>query len=162
AHERLLCLDAYLRKSQLRSAKCQTSLLATARYICHLAGRLLRQRRIREICKVPAPHVPQRLIWQDGEALCLTPEFHAYLGGHIPGWLRLGELSPQPGTWEKRSYMQISDGRKAVLIQRRQSGLLFSLRALLGRRPLLSPEVRRAGLHFRLERYGIGTARLLA
>jgi tRNA A-37 threonylcarbamoyl transferase component Bud32 len=160
--EQLVCLRAYLRKSRGCGAKRQSSLRSAASSIGHLASRLLRQRRIRELRKVPAPNHAQGLIWQDGEALCLTPEFQADLAGHIPDWLGLANLPRQPGSWEKRAWVELPESRHALLIRRRQSRLLGGLWDLLRRRRQASPELRQAGLLLRLERYGIRTCRLLA
>ena len=138
------------------------TLRVSALSIGRQARRLLRQRRIREVCKVPAANAPQRVVWQDGEALCLTPDFQAELAGDIPDWLRLANFSPRPGNGEMSTWVGLPQGRQALLIRRRESRPLGGVWALLRRRPRVSPELRLAGLLFRFERFGIRAPRVLA
>jgi tRNA A-37 threonylcarbamoyl transferase component Bud32 len=159
--ERLECLRAYLRTSRMRSGQGRTSLRSSARQIRRLANRLLCQRRFRELRQVPVASAAPALIWQDGEAFCLTPQFQSDLEGCIPDWLVRASFSCQPKGLETRSWMEIPKGRRALLIRRR-GRLPSGLWAFLRRRSPVSPELRRAGLLFRLERYGIRVPRLLA
>jgi tRNA A-37 threonylcarbamoyl transferase component Bud32 len=159
--ERRACLRTYCRQSGIGSSGWKR-LRSIALSIHRQASRLLRQRRIREICAVQATGVAQRVIWQDGEALCLTPEFHVELSGHIPDWLRLANFPDRRGNWEISDWVPLPQGKRALLLRRRESRLLDALGALVGRRSPVSPELRLAGLLFRLERYGIRTPRLLA
>ena len=159
--ERLACLHAYCKKSESDGHKAKR-LRASAHSIRHQANRLLHQRRIRELCQVPAANATQSVIWQDGEALCLTPDFHAELAGHIPDWLRLANFPARPGSWEMSNSVALPQARQALLVRRRDRQLLNILWALLRRRPRVSPELRLAGLLFRLERYGVGAPRVLA
>lgn len=160
--ERLFCLRAYLRASKAHRGKGRMNLRSVVHTIGRIAGRILGQRRLRELRRVPVPNRAQGLIWQDGEALCLTPEFQADLAGHIPDWLRLASFPSQPGSWEARTWVDLPQSRQALLIRRRESHLLSTLWSLLRRRPPVSPELRQAGHLLRLERYGIRTGRLLA
>src|SRR5262249_44613723 len=84
------------------------------------------------------------------------------LAGRIPEWLQLANLPAQPRHSETRSWVKLRGASQALLLRRRDRGLLSSLWAWLRRRPPASPEVRRAGLVFRLRRYGIRAPRLLA
>jgi tRNA A-37 threonylcarbamoyl transferase component Bud32 len=194
--ERLECLRAYLRTSRMRSEQGRTRLASSVAQIHHLAIRLLRQRRIQELRHVPVDGAAPALVWQDGEALCLTPEFQCDLEGRMPYWLVLASgsserraLCPPCGTAvqgtrgcptaginpaarssvpqyarngrETHSWVDLPDERRALLVRRR-SHSLRGLWSWLRRCPAASPELRRAGLLFRLERYGIRVPRLLA
>jgi len=53
-------------------------------------------------------------------------------------------------------------GGQAFFIRRRTDRFLSWLAAWFGGKPVSTPEVRQAGLLFRLQRYGVSTARLLA
>jgi tRNA A-37 threonylcarbamoyl transferase component Bud32 len=161
ARERLACLRAYWQKSKTGGHKGKR-FRALAHSIRRQANRLLRQRRIREVCKVPSVNATPSVIWQDGEALCLTPDFHAELAGHIPDWLRLANFADRPGSWEMNTWVALSQARQAVLLRRRDSQPWNILWALLRRRRRVSPELRLAGLLFRLQRFGIGAPRVLA
>ena len=160
--ERIACLRAYLRQFRPGGSTRRLSLRSRALAIRRRADRLLRQRRIRELAQVPAEKHAQRLIWQDGEALCLTLDFHADLAGRIPDWLRLGNAPARPRSWETHTWVDVPEARRALLVYRRQRRLLSALWAWLRRRSVSSPEVRRAGLLFRLQRYGMHVPRLLA
>jgi hypothetical protein len=104
----------------------------------------------------------QRLIWQDGEALCLTPQFQANLEGQTPDWLVLARLPAQPTRLELRSMVALPTHRPGQLLRRRKNRFWQWLWTRLRGKLLTSAEVRNAGLLFRLERSGIPVPRLLA
>jgi tRNA A-37 threonylcarbamoyl transferase component Bud32 len=162
ARERLACLRAYCQGSETAGKKGKRLLQTSARSIHCQARRLLRQRRIREMCQVPATKAAQSVIWRDGEALCLTPGFQAALAGDIPDWLRFTNFPPRRRDWETSTWVALPQASRALLVRRSESRFLRGLWGLLRRRPRVSPEVRLAGLLFRLERYGIRAPRLLA
>jgi tRNA A-37 threonylcarbamoyl transferase component Bud32 len=155
--ERLSCLVAYL-----RTVPGRVRLSPIALRIHRISKQLLCQRRIREVQKRPSPAVKQALLWQDGEALCLTPEFQAALAGNTPDWLLLARLPAQPRNLEIRTVVSVPLPHSALLLRRRTSSLVGRLWAWLRGRPVISPELRNAGLLFRLQRHGVPTARLLA
>jgi tRNA A-37 threonylcarbamoyl transferase component Bud32 len=155
--ERLTCLFAYLRNSSRRAG-----LSPTALRIHRISKRLLGQRRIREMRLQPQAGIKQSLVWQDGEALCLTPEFQAALGGQTPDWLLLKRMPAQPRSLEIRTVVSVPLPHPALLLRRRTSSLMNRLWAWLRGQPVISPELRQAGLLFRLQRQGVPTARLLA
>lgn len=160
--ERLVCLRAYCKKSKIGSHKGRRLLRASAFSIRRRADSLLRQRRIREVCKVPAANAAQSVIWEDGEALCLTPDFRSDLAGRIPDWLRLANSATQAGSWKRSTWVSFPQARRALLIRRRETRVLSGLWWLLRRPRQASPELRLAGLLFRFERYGIRAPRVLA
>jgi tRNA A-37 threonylcarbamoyl transferase component Bud32 len=160
--ERTLCLRAYLRTCRTHNVAGDASLLRSVYGIAYRTCRLLRQRRIREIRRLPALTSPQKLVWIDGEKLCLTPECQDALAGTVPQWLLLKNLPGRPRRLVERTWVALGENRPALLVRRRSwhfwDGWLSWLR---GRRPT-APELRQAGLLFRLERSGIRTPRLLA
>jgi Lipopolysaccharide kinase (Kdo/WaaP) family len=158
--DRLTCLRAYLRHCRLHHVEGTIQLMHSACHIFSKTTRLLPQRRIQESRRVPSVG-NQTLLWLDGEALCVTPEFHAQLGGELPGWLKLASLPASPRNLElcDRVWLGPAEG---FLIRRRRTRILEGLWNWMLRRRGTSPELRQAGLMFRLGRAGIETPRLLA
>ena len=160
--ERVACLRAYLRACRLQRTADKEDVLRTAFHILRYEERLLRQRRIRELRQPPLATGIQSVIWQNGEALCLTPEFHSALRGQTPDWLDLAQLPERPRSLRAETVVVLPGGRQGLLVRRRESGILRGLWTWLhGRRPT-SPELCKAGLLFRLQRHGVRTPRLLA
>jgi tRNA A-37 threonylcarbamoyl transferase component Bud32 len=160
--ERIFCLRAYLRKCRERDVHGQPNLLQAAYQIYYRARRLLSQRRVRELRQLPLTAVPQRLVWLDGEALCVTPEFLAELDGRVPSWLVLRNLPRRPRTLHLCAAVPLTDTRQVLLTRRRENRLLNRLWARLRGGRFASPELRQASLIFRLERFGVPMPRLLA
>ncbi len=156
--ERLACLRAYLcHPAASRSQDLRRTIVRVRRK----AAALRRRRHIREQLQPPLAIGVQNLIWLDGEALCVTRDYWADLGQKLPPWLS----PPVQAGWQCR-VTQVSvplpGGGTGVLVRRRQFRPLGWLLGLLRRRPPTSPELRQAGLLFRLQRYGVHTPRLLA
>jgi hypothetical protein len=140
---------------------------------------LLRRRHVREIRQESLEPGTQNLIWLDGEALCLTREFLEALEGVIPVWLTPRSEEPTNDdkppithwlTFIRRSLPIANRTRIEVPLPGNGTGILVRRRAhqpwwwlylLLGIKALPSPEMRQAGILFRLQRYGIATPRLL-
>jgi tRNA A-37 threonylcarbamoyl transferase component Bud32 len=150
--DRLTCLRAYLGDV--------IGFRAAARQVRARAQRLLRKQHVREARDCLLPLGRQAVIWLDGEALCVTPEFWRELGGRLPDWLRLRSDEAVPPL--VRTVVPLGGGRRGLLVRRRETGLLRWLWLGLRRRPLLSPELREAGALFRRQRQGAGGPRLLA
>lgn len=123
-----------------------------------LAVALLRKRHIREV-RLSQPAPGQGVLWLDGEALCVTARFHAELRGNIPRWLR-GPNSTTEGL--TKVVVPLAHGRRGLLVWRRRRQPLRWLWSLLWGKPLVTPEVREAGLLFRHQRHGLPAPRLLA
>jgi hypothetical protein len=160
--ERILCLRAYLRECRVRKVVRPSGLLHSAYRILALQRRLLRRRRIRELREVPLTSGCQDLVWRDGEGLCLTPEFQAVLQGKFPDWLWLANLPSGLFQSEVNTTVDIAEGRKALLVRRRERCSFGRLWSWLRSRRHTSPEIRQAGLLFRLQRYRIPGPRVLA
>jgi tRNA A-37 threonylcarbamoyl transferase component Bud32 len=161
--ERLVCLRAYLKASckDEPGASVAGSLREWARVIRRETRRLLRKRHVREASLCPLPDGEQELLWIDGEALCVTPDFWAGLRGEVPGWLKLDEPD-ESAEGTTRTVVLLPGGRRGLLVRRRCNQPLRWLWTEFRRRPLVSPEVRQAGTLFRLQRYGDSAPRLLA
>jgi tRNA A-37 threonylcarbamoyl transferase component Bud32 len=170
SRDRLACLQAYCsyRGIGFRSGLSfdRIGILSHITHIRGQAARLLTRRRIRELRQPPLAAGSQSLIWLDGEALCVTPEFQAALKGQGLPWLAQWHTPPvtrgpvdQPLVETLAPFARTGP---ATLVRRWVSRPLRRLWDRLWRRPLTSPEVRQAGLIFRLQRYGIATPRLLA
>lgn len=158
--ERLACLRAYL-KATLPRSLVSAAVRRAIQHITQATQRLLRHRHIREQRQPLLPGVAQRLIWLDGEALCVTPELHAMLNPEPSSSDEEGkplDAAPQrllqagglPGPFQ------------ATLVRRRADWHLRSLWAWLRGKQLQSCEVRQAALLFRLQRYGVQVPRLFA
>jgi tRNA A-37 threonylcarbamoyl transferase component Bud32 len=119
--------------------------------------RLLSRRHIQKERASPPPVASQGILWLDGEALCVTQEFWEEIGGIVPDWLPM----PSEGT-NVSQRVDLPDGRQALLLRRRRENPLSWLWSLLRGRPLLSPELRQAGLLFRRVKHGQDGPRVLA
>lgn len=159
--DRLACLVSYLRCCAFGPGGGVPGLRQTILQVLHYRQRLRRCRHLREQCQTPAP-AGQGLLWLDGEALCVTPEFHAALNGRVPAWLGCAAMPGAPRNHVRRTVVSVPGARQAVLVRRQSSRPLHALWTWLRWRPRIAPELRQAGLLFRLERYGIGVPRLLA
>jgi tRNA A-37 threonylcarbamoyl transferase component Bud32 len=158
--ERLVMLHAYLRASLPRTL-VRDGWRAIVERIERFAQRLLRHRHIREQRQSPVAGGVQRLIWLDGEALCVTPELQAALGRQTPHWLTTG--APL-GTRQRlrQATVAVPGVAQATLVRRRADWPLRWLWAWLRGKHVQSREVRQAAILFRLQRYGVVTPRLLA
>jgi hypothetical protein len=137
--------------------------LSRAAYcILKLERPLRQQRRIREMRHLILIPLAQGLIWHDGEALCLTSEFQSELRGRIPSWLLLDQLPAQPHRFHRQLRVSLPQGGQGLLTIRREVQPLAGLWSWLWRRRPTSPELRQAGLLFRLQRAGVVAPRLLA
>jgi hypothetical protein len=155
--DRLACLHAYLRTT-LAGPPPRHFRLAAARWIDNLARRLLRRRTVREQRQSQSPIGSQRLIWMDGEALCVTPEFHAAVQGRVPAW-----LTTSPGRKGVEFLtVDVPGAPHAHFVSRDRSDWFRWLWCRLRGKPFVSLELRRLGLIHRLQRYGIVTPRVLA
>jgi tRNA A-37 threonylcarbamoyl transferase component Bud32 len=160
--ERVTCLLSYLRatgvprRGRIHLARELLATIATA------ANRLLQQRRIREQRQAVHSPLKQSVIWQDGEALCLTPELEAVLKGQLPDWLRLSNLPLAPRLLRLTTKVSLSPAQTALLIRHREGCWLTGLWQWLWRRPLSTNLVRQAGQLFRLQRQGLPGPRVLA
>jgi hypothetical protein len=112
-----------------------------ARGIRRWTQRLLRKRRLREERDRPLVIGRRAVLWLDGEALCVLRDFWDELDGQIPSWLVPG------GSAEDR--VPLPGGRQGLLVRRRRDQPLRWLWARFCQRPLVSPELRRAGVLFR-------------
>jgi tRNA A-37 threonylcarbamoyl transferase component Bud32 len=153
--ERLACLRAYLRASG------RPLMSGDLRLIGRFADALLRRRHVREQHQTPLGTGTQNLIWLNGEALCVTREFWARCGGELPAWLAACGAAPLAGRLVS-AQVELPDGGRAVLVRRRRFQPLRWLWGRLRRRRPASPELRQAGMLFRLQRHGVPTPRLLA
>jgi hypothetical protein len=157
--DRLACLRAYLR-SILAIRTPRRFRQQCVRQIGRQAERLLRRRPVREQRQTAAVIGAQQLIWLDGEGLCVTPEFHAALHDRERFQELIREEMPVAGL--SRQPLNVPGLGQTTLIRRWSHTSWRWLWAWLGGRRWLSPEVRQAGLLFRLQRYGIGAPQLLA
>jgi tRNA A-37 threonylcarbamoyl transferase component Bud32 len=155
-----LALGAYPQEGERRAMRRRMK--SMARSILQLADRLLRRRRIREQRRPPLAGDVQHLVWLDGEALCISLDLHASLRGWLPEWLVLDNLPAWPPRLELRETVATPLAPQALLVRRRENRFLARARAWLRGRAFTAPELRQAGLVFRLQRYGIRTPRLLA
>jgi tRNA A-37 threonylcarbamoyl transferase component Bud32 len=157
--ERLRCLRAYLRASGAQlPGRCFRDLIAR---VCRQARWLLRRHAIREVRQACLPIGQQSLVWLDGEALCVTREFHDALHGETPRWL-VPDADSGGRNRVREEHVSVPGARQAVLVRRWSYRPLRWLWRRLRGRPLTSPELQQAAALFRLQRHGISTPRLLA
>ncbi len=149
--ERLLCLRTYLRACGLEEP-------VRVGDVERHAARLERRRYVREM-RDPAPAVVHRLIWLDGEALCVTPQFQEKWKGPLPQSMLLKESTTDAGIPQQ---IKLPNGSQATLVRRDEARFFSSLWGLFHARSHDAPEVCQAALLFRLERHGLLAPRLLA
>jgi tRNA A-37 threonylcarbamoyl transferase component Bud32 len=162
ARERLLCWRSYLAGTTDGHLLRGRRRIELARGIRRMAERLLRRRHIRGVRHCPQALGTQGIVWLDGEALCVTQEYWAALGGRTPDWLT---LVSEAGTWTGRSegtVVNLPGGRAGLLVASRYHRPLQWLWSAIRGRPWMAPEVRQAGRLFRMERHGLDAPRLLA
>jgi hypothetical protein len=155
--ERLACFRAYLRAA-IPFRPPPTFGQRAVHAIEHEAQRLLRRRKVREQRATTVAAGGQRLIWLDGEALCVTPEFYDEAGHSLPAWLPPSTLSRNGVQHE---WVSLPSGQ-AELVRRRSADVLTWLWSSWRRKSLPSPELVQLGLLFRLQRHSIITPRVLA
>jgi hypothetical protein len=160
--DRLHCLRAYLRSCRAGRAVRVESLLRCVFQILQWEKRLLRRRRVREMRHIRGNAEAQNLVWLDGEALCVTPQFLERVGGKVPDRLVLDSMPQQPRRILEQYELALPGGGYGVLTRRRTVHRFMGWWCRLrGTRPT-SPEVREAGVLFRSQRLGIRAPRLLA
>jgi len=157
--DRLACLHAYL-KATVPGRPPRAFRRRAAQEIADQARRLLRHRHVREARQMVVESGEQRVIWLDGEALCVTPAFRAALD-QPPSWLG-SETTLQRHRDSTQATVALPGPLHATLVRRRADWSLRWLGRWLVGRHIMSREVRQAGLLFRLQRAGIATPRLLA
>jgi tRNA A-37 threonylcarbamoyl transferase component Bud32 len=159
--ERLVFLKAYLQA--VVPVRAPRAFCRRAVYMIeHEAQRLLQRRQVREQRETKLAIGAQRLIWLDGEALCVTPEFYSAVRQQIPEWLAVASSPQVSGNYVRRSIVNVPGASSATLVQRCVTMVLSRLWSWWPGKPYASPEMRQLGLLFRLQRQGIATPRLLA
>jgi tRNA A-37 threonylcarbamoyl transferase component Bud32 len=155
--DRLACLRSYLQSVQspatVRSRSSRRQWKIAVQTIVGHADRLMTRRRILDLRHEPSISANQQLVWLDGEAMCVTPDYLAILNGRVPDYL---SVSPTLTT------VSIEDGSRGLLLRRQSRRPLTRFGAWLGRKRLTSPELEAAAVAFRLERFGLSSPRLLA
>jgi tRNA A-37 threonylcarbamoyl transferase component Bud32 len=149
--ERLICLHAYLR--ELHSPLGAEEAKRWAHGIRRWTRRLLRRGRLRAERDRPLAIGERSVLWLDGEALCVLRDFWDELDGQVPAWLGAGD--------DAETVVPLPGGRQGLLVRRRRDLPLAWLWAKFCQRPLVSPELRRAGMLFRQDKQD-GRPRLLA
>jgi len=160
--ERLLCLRAYLHAAGRRILRTEGLFALVARRIRWYSDRLLRHRYVRELRHAPLRPEEQSLVWLDGEAACVTPQFQADMGARLPGILTLVRSPVGPGATVDCRTVSLVAERSARLVRRREARPWRWLWDWLRRQRPASPELEQAATLFRLQRYGIPLPRLLA
>jgi tRNA A-37 threonylcarbamoyl transferase component Bud32 len=158
---RLVCLLAYLRESRKREALPTPCLRLAAETIQKLTPQLLTRRHIRQARQTATTQFSQNVIWLNGEALCVTPDFLKHIKDQpdlLKSFSTLGCRSSQV----ERKEIALGNNQPGILTCRRERRLGALLRNKLLGKKWTAPEVRQAGLLFRLQRLGIATPRLLA
>jgi hypothetical protein len=102
------------------------------------------------------------VIWRNGEALCVSADLEERMPDPVPRFLSLETLPRRPAWLLLRETVQVEGLGAADLSRTRRISYLQPLhRAVRTTRPT-SPELRLAGMIFRLERLGLPVSRVLA
>jgi tRNA A-37 threonylcarbamoyl transferase component Bud32 len=124
-------------------------------------ARLLKRRRIQDQRTIPTKTDNPCLIWLDGEALCVTPEFLASVMGKVPSVIRKAcQASDAPKA--RTQPILLPSGRTAILYRHNCSRPLAWLWASLRGHALTSPLIEEAGRLFRCRLLGLPAPRVLA
>jgi tRNA A-37 threonylcarbamoyl transferase component Bud32 len=158
--DRTTCLFAYLRETRKQNAFAVPTLRVAAEGIQKQAAQLLKRRHVRQARQAILTQVSQNVIWLNGEGLCVTPEF-LEKAKKAPESLGFSSLDYRPNGLERKE-IEFGAGYSATLTCRQENRPISWLKDQLLGRKWTSPEVRQAGLLFRLQRLGILTPRLLA
>jgi tRNA A-37 threonylcarbamoyl transferase component Bud32 len=159
--ERWRCLAAYLASCRA-SGEWAPDLGRLGRAIHAESLRISKRRRLREQAKVRNPETGPLVTWLDGEALCTTAELAPCLEKTHPIWLALANLPDRPAQLELHERVNLEGVGNADLTRRRQRNYSHWWRRLTGRERPSSPELRHAGILFRLEKIGMPVPRVLA
>src|SRR5262249_32202479 len=146
--ERLTCLRSYLAGS---SGTTVPGWMDAAWAVRRQATKLLRKRHVRAVRSCPQPFGKQGILWLDGDAQCVSQQSWEELAGRTRGGLR---LASGPETVATRKRATLPGGQEAMLVQARRSQPLRWLWAEFRGRPLVSAEVRQAGVLFGAWRHG--------
>jgi tRNA A-37 threonylcarbamoyl transferase component Bud32 len=153
-NERFTCLRAYL-----RAAGDYPPVTRLLRMLRARAAKLRHRRSFRELRQPPLPTARQRLIWVEGEALCVTRDFWRACEGRLPDWLTRAARE----TVNRRHTTPFAlPGGRALLTRGPAARWWQAWLARLRGRRYTSPELRRAELIGRLRRFGVPVPRLLA
>jgi tRNA A-37 threonylcarbamoyl transferase component Bud32 len=160
--ERLACLRAYFQA--IGENECDVRRVIPR--ILRRASGLLQRRHVREQHHKPLGTGTQNLMRLNGEALCVTREFWESCQGELPAWLSAASHGEATACLSDRKWLTVGrvplpNGGYGILVCRRAFRPLAWLWARLRRRSPVSPELRQAGLLFRLQRHGVPTPRLL-
>jgi tRNA A-37 threonylcarbamoyl transferase component Bud32 len=164
--ERLTGFLVYLRataQTRVPRSFCMAALECIRRHTLQLR----QKRRIREQHHVPPATGKQNLIWLDGEALCVTREFQEEIKQYVRGdirtcldWMRSADMTARSAV--EKLVIDIAGPRCRTLIRRRTNRPIRWLAHALRGHALSSPELEQMAILFRLQRFGVGTPRLLA
>jgi tRNA A-37 threonylcarbamoyl transferase component Bud32 len=150
--DRLRLLWAYRRVLRQSDSTCSFAFLA--RKIANESKALRCRGSIREQRQVPLSANSQRLVWLDGEALCVIPELVEDF--QKPILRQMTEDSSSDGQW-----LIFADGRCGKLEAHRYHLSMSRWWARLRGRAWRSPELRHQRLLFHLERHHITAPRVL-
>jgi hypothetical protein len=158
----MACLKAYLDESEIQPGRQSAKLTIALRSVVLLREALLRNRKVQQMRHSAPACGRSRVIWRDGEALCVTEEFDNSLGSSIPDWLQY-DRTAAPGRNAERSLRIHASGLKcAELTFRRETQIFAGLSAWLRGKQLVSSSVRRAGRLFREHHEGNQARKVLA
>ncbi len=126
------------------------------------AARISKRRRLRELVNAPSRKTEPGLIWRDGEALCVTAELDEKIRDVIPPYLALANLPARPLNLRLQEAVQVEGVGAAELTRSRRISLIQPLHRSIRKTRKTSPELRLAGVIYRLERLGLPVGKVLA
>jgi hypothetical protein len=126
---------------------------------------LARHRHIRELRQTAGDTEPASVFWLDGEALCVTAHAPPSWRECPPTWLTTHKSTdgrPRACQRVERLVVAVPGTPEATLVRRRTNWPLAWIWSWLWGVGPAAPEIRQAGLIFRLQRYCIEAPRLIA
>jgi tRNA A-37 threonylcarbamoyl transferase component Bud32 len=126
------------------------------------AAKISKRRRLRELVNASGRTTEPGLIWRDGEALCLTAELDERLDTNLPPYLSLKNLPARPATLQLQEDVEIEGVGPAELTRCRRRSWTQPIQRSARSTRRTSPELRLAGIIYRLERLGMPVGKVLA
>ncbi len=150
--ERLRFLKEYLGDSNRERTR------EFVRSILKNAAKVQGRSSVRDQRQASRSHPHQRLVWLQGEAVCVVPDVLPVWPWNVAGPpFYVDDSSVRAEEW-----LTFADGRRGLVVRFHTSDPLGRLKAAVRERPWRSPGATAGRILFHLERFGIPAPRLLA
>ncbi|MCZ2343740.1 MAG: lipopolysaccharide kinase InaA family protein [Bacteroidales bacterium] len=161
--EQLRCLWSYwrvLKRCDRRDATAKRPRFSA--YVRRIAAQVVRLRhRSSSQDQRTSPAAPQRLIWLDGEEVCIVPEMRDLWPRPVSGSPFYRDDVPTAKSGNSEEWLTFADNTRAILQRFQTVAPLARSVAAIRERPWRSPAAKMARILFHLARHNIDGPRLL-